>query len=363
MRTGCDSTRARMLAPDFAAMAALDAVLARLGMEKTGIQPMAGGASTRKYVRISLRDGRSVVGMFFPQGVKTDEIQKALNHPRWPFLEVADLLRAHGVRVPEILGDATDAGWLLIEDLGDDTLANYLLRHPEKRDALYIKAVHDLAAAQKNLSGLSEDTIVRSRAFDYDLLKGEIDHFREWGLEARGYHLSDADRAAFDRIADRMARRIAGFSRGFTHRDYQSRNLMVHANGGTAPELVWIDFQDALLGPRVYDLVTLLNDSYQDFDRTFIEARLDDYARACGLTAEERSELDRQFDLVTVQRKLKNAGRFVFIDRVNSNPAFLKFLPSTFARARASLARLTPHDDDMRQLDAILARVVPDVSR
>jgi len=351
-----------MLAPDPTAMAALDALLGRLGLVKVGVQPMAAGASTRQYVRVQLASGGSAVGMFFPQGVQTDEIQQPLNLRRWPFLEVGDLLRQHGVRVPEVLGDATDDGWLLLEDLGDDTLANYLLRHPGKKDALYTKAVRDLAAAQERLAAAPAGSIVASRAFDEALIRGEIDHFREWGLEARDYHLARADRVAFEGIAERFARRIASFPRGFTHRDYQSRNLMVHGengqNGAGTPDLVWIDFQDALRGPRVYDLVTLLNDSYQDFDRAFIEARLDDYAQACRLSTEERSELDVQFDRVTVLRKLKNAGRFVFIDRVNDNPTFLKFLPSTFARIRASLARLAPHDEDMRTLEDILDRVI-----
>ena len=80
--------------------------------------------------------------------------------------------------------------------------------------------------------------------------------------------------------------------------------------------LCWIDFQDALLGPRVYDLVALLNDSYQVFDRPFVEARLDDYARPRGSPRPSGRQLDREFDVVTVQRKLKDAGRFVFIDRV-----------------------------------------------
>ncbi|WP_394844414.1 phosphotransferase [Pendulispora brunnea] len=344
-------------------MAALDALLGRLGLVKIGVQPMAAGASTRQYVRVQLAGGRSAVGMFFPQGIQTDEIQQPLNPRRWPFLEVGDLLRDHGVRVPEVLGDATDDGWLLLEDLGDDTLANYLLRHPEKKDALYTKAVRDLAAAQERLADAPAGSIVASRAFDEALIRGELEHFREWGLEARGYHLGRADREAFEGISERFARRIAGYPRGFTHRDYQSRNLMVRApdtgaNGAGTPDLVWIDFQDALRGPRVYDLVTLLNDSYQDFDRAFIEARLDEYAQACRLSTEERSELDVQFDRVTVLRKLKNAGRFVFIDHVNDNPTFLKFLPSTFARIRASLARLAPHDEDMRTLEDILERVM-----
>src|SRR5262249_984311 len=112
--------------------------------------------------------------------------------------------------------------------------------------------------------------------------------------------------------------------RGFVHRDYQSRNLMVR-EGASGAELVWIDFQDALLGPRVYDLVALLNDSYQTFDRGFVEARLDDFARTSGLDEAARVALGREFDVVTVQRKLKDAGRFVFIDRVKKNPAFLPY--------------------------------------
>jgi aminoglycoside/choline kinase family phosphotransferase len=128
---------------------------------------------------------------------------------------------------------------------------------------------------------------------------------------------------------------------------------MVKADGS----LCWIDFQDALLGPRVYDLVALLNDSYQKFDRPFVEARLDDYARAAGLDAQGRADLGREFDLVTVQRKLKDAGRFVFIDRVKQNPAFLRFVEPTIAKVRASLERLQD-DADMRALSGLLERVL-----
>jgi hypothetical protein len=168
------------------------------------------------------------------------------------------------------------------------------------------------------------------------------------------------DRALFSEIAQRLARRIACAPRVFVHRDYQSRNLMVRRGDGAKPfgSLSWIDFQDALLGPRVYDLVALLSDSYQTFDRPFIEARLDEYARAEGMNREQRSELGREFDRVTVQRKLKDAGRFVFIDRVNHNGGFLKFVEPTIAKVRASLARLGD-EEDMRALSELLARVTP----
>lgn len=321
--------------------------------------PMPGGASTRRFFRVNLGDGRrSAVAMFVPDGPVPEEIQKGTGGQRWPFLEVRDLLADHGIRVPEVLGEATEHGWLLIEDLGDDTIANYLLRRGDQKRAVYQTAVRDLARAQQKLSHLPEASVVRRRAFDQDLLRWELDHFREWGIEARGIVLDPKDRALFDGVAERLARRIAGWPRGFVHRDYQSRNLMVVTDGGSEHEIAWIDFQDALLGPRVYDLVALLSDSYQKFESEFIHERLDEYASHAGLGADARADIRREFDLVTVQRKLKDAGRFVFIDRVKNNSSFLAFVGLTIQKARAAMARLGD-EEDMRALGALLDRILP----
>jgi aminoglycoside/choline kinase family phosphotransferase len=122
-------------------------------------------------------------------------------------------------------------------------------------------------------------------------------------------------------------------------------------------DLAWVDFQDALLGPRVYDLVALLSDSYQEFDPGFIEERLDEYAAAARLGNGERALLGREFDWVTVQRKLKDAGRFIYIDRTHKNPSFLPFVEPTIEKARAALSRLSD-DADMRVLSDLLNRVL-----
>jgi len=315
---------------------------------------MLGGASTRRYFRVLLPEGKTAVAMFVPDGPRPEEVQKLIERPEWPFLEVRALLATRGVDVPRVIAQDTPRGWLLIEDIGEDTLANFLLRNPQEKRALYTQAVEDLARAQVALRDLPSDSVVASRAFDEDLLRWEIDHFREWGLDARGCILSADDRATFDGIGARLAKRIAGWKRNFVHRDYQSRNLMVRASGG----ICWIDFQDALLGPRVYDLVALLNDSYQEFDRPFVEARLDEFAAAAALDAADRATLGREFDYVTVQRKLKDAGRFVFIDRVKHNRAFLRFVTPTIHKVHGALARLED-DEDMRALGSLLRRVIP----
>lgn len=332
-------------------------------IEELSASPMPGGASSRRFFRVELgpRLGTGV-GIFVPDGAKAEEIDKSeTRERRWPFLEVRDLLAERGIRVPEILGESTENGWLLVEDLGDDTIANFLTREPSRTREVYQLAIHDLAFAQRALEDLPDGSIVKSRAFDEDLLRWEIDHFREWGLEARGIELSSADRETFDSVADKVAREIASWPRGFVHRDYQSRNLMIvpakAGKDGREIELVWIDFQDALLGPRVYDLVALLSDSYQKMDPDFIRERLDEYALHMGLDAKERAVLDREFYLVTVQRKLKDAGRFIFIDREKKNPSFLPFVEPTIEKARRALAYL--HDDaDMRRLAAVLDRAL-----
>jgi aminoglycoside/choline kinase family phosphotransferase len=336
-------------------LSALAAIVARAfpDAELVACEAMAGGASTRRYFRVTLTRG-SAVAMFVPEGAKPEEVDKGhTSSARWPFLEVRDLLASRGVDVPAIYDEDTSRGWVLLEDLGDDTLASFLLSHPAEREAMYVRAVADLGRAQEALANLPEGSVVASRVFDEELLCWEIQHFREWALEARGIVLSAEDRALYGAIAERLARRIASWPRSFVHRDYQSRNLMVRPDG----RLCWVDFQDALLGPRVYDLVALLNDSYQQFGSDFVEARLDEYARERWLDAGERAALGLEFELVTVQRKLKDAGRFVFIDRVRGNASFLPFVEPTIAKVRASLARLRD-DADMRALDELLARLL-----
>lgn len=317
------------------------------------LSEIAGGASARRFFRIQTEERGSVIAMFVP--VQSHELGRETSNPaRWPFLEVRDLLEAHGVRVPRLLAEACDDGLLLVEDLGE-TLAQHLLHHPEDREPLYASAIRDLARAQRALSPLPADSVVVERAFDRALLRSELDHFLEWGLLARGVTLSADDRTVFDRAADLLAETIAAWPRGFVHRDFQSRNLMVVSDMGGELTLGWIDFQDALLGPRIYDVVALLSDSYQTFSNGFVGRRLDEFALHLGLPEQERAQIDLEFQMVTVQRKLKDAGRFVYIDRKLKNPGFLAFVEPTVQKARNALAALQ-HEPALEALAALLDR-------
>lgn len=334
--------------------------LERLVESATGTQPplqfeeIVGGGSVRRFFRVRTRDGGSVVAMYAPSHTHEIGSDPASRRP-WPFLEVRDLLEQHGVRVPSLVAQACHDGLILVEDLGE-TLAQHLLRCPENRETLYRIAVRELGRAQRALSPVPATSIVRGRAFDARLLRWEIDHFKEWALEARGIHLDSNDAAVFDRAAAHLAAMISDWPRTFVHRDYQSRNLMVVSGPGNELGLAWIDFQDAMLGPRVYDMVALLSDSYQSFTREFVEARLDEFTQHLGLDASERARIGREFRVVTIQRKLKDAGRFVFFDRMNNNPSFLRFVEPTIEKARAALRELTD-DPILAELGHLLDRI------
>jgi aminoglycoside/choline kinase family phosphotransferase len=196
-----------------------------------------------------------------------------------------------------------------------------------------------------------------TRAFEAGLYRWELDHFREWLLEAgRGVALGAGERAELDGWFDRIAAALAAEPRGFTHRDYQSRNLMVLPGG----EQAVIDFQDALLGPRQYDLVALLRDSYVELPPGLVEAMLRRYLarlEAEGGPRLEYGPFRETFDLLTVQRKLKDAGRFVFIDRVRGNPGFLVSIPASLRYVREALGRRP----DLAPLRRLLARHLPEL--
>jgi aminoglycoside/choline kinase family phosphotransferase len=304
------------------------------------LELLAGGASPRRFYRVALEGGERAVLMLVPPDTPDVAFARERGRP-WPFLEVREMLEHAGVRVPRLLSADTEAGLLLVDDLGS-TLAEHLSEHPEDRESLYRTAATDLARAQRALHPLPEQSVVRERAFDEALYRFELEHFWEWGVEARG--VPGANRSEFERGRDFLVTTLAALPRGFCHRDYQSRNLMVVDDGadpsGAGQKLAWIDFQDALMGPRAYDLVALLCDSYQPYDRDFVERRLSDYATERGLSPAERAALGREFDLIAVQRKLKDAGRFVFIERKRNDASFLEFVDPTLSIVLHTLDRL-----------------------
>lgn len=316
---------------------------------------LKGDASSRSYYRIGDLPGSYVLMVMAPESAgKSEELSKGHPAHELPFVNVQRYLKKIGVRVPEILRYEERTGIMLLEDLGDLTFEK-ALADGRDREALYRRAV-DLLAELRAKTERSQDPscLAFTRAFDEDLYDWELHHFREWGMEAwSGRKPSGSERAELDRIFRGLSKRLAAEPRGFTHRDYQSRNLML--KGG---ELVLIDFQDALQGPRQYDLVSLLRDSYVELDWPLVDRMLDRYIATFERASGEkiaRGPFKSFFDLLTVQRKLKDAARFEYIHRVKGNSSFLVSIPASLRYVGAALERLP----DLTELRAIASRYVP----
>jgi aminoglycoside/choline kinase family phosphotransferase len=242
-----------------------------------------------------------------------------------------------------VYAEDLDQGVVLLEDLGDVTLHQELARRPRSDwPELYTRAIDLLAELHARCEELPAESIVARRRFDRALLQWELDHFREWGLEALWGELPSEARNDLDAGFARIVSVIESMPYGFVHRDYQSKNLMVRPNGA----LVVIDFQDALLGPRAYDLVALLCDSYVALDLELQESMIDRYA---ALRRIDPEALHDEFWWVTLHRKLKDAGRFIFIDRVRRNPDFLQWFPQSLVYVGRALQK-TPELGGIREL-------------
>ena len=317
------------------------------------VKKLKGDASNRSYYRVCVGPKSWVVMVMPPDASKkSEEASKGDAPTELPFVNVHRYLTGLGVRVPKILQYDEPAGMMVLEDLTDQTFENALIS-TGKKEQLYSDAVKLLArlrlAAEKKPD---PKCLAFTRAFDEDLYDWELHHFREWGMEAwSGKKPEAAERAELDQHFRSIARELAAAPRGFTHRDYQSRNLMVK-NG----ELVVIDFQDALQGPRQYDLVALLRDSYVELERPFVEEMLKQYLKEIG--GGDEKEFIRFFDLLSVQRKMKDAGRFEFINRVKGNPGFLVSIPASLRYVKDALDR----QPQLQALRKIVSKYVPQLA-
>ncbi len=338
------------------------------------LTPLKGDASTRSYYRLSLpaevADGlaeasrshpghncpRSLVVMQLPEdALRSDEAVGGAAPEELPFLNVQHMLAARDVPVPQVYLEDLAHRVVLLEDLGDETLELRLARTDRAAwPPLYRDAVELLARLHQACGPADSACIAYRRRFDRDLVMWELDHFRQWGLEALHGPLSQDDRSELQTHFERLGQEIERIPAGFVHRDYQSRNLM-WAPRESGETLVVIDFQDALLGPRPYDLVALLCDSYVDIDRELQDAMIGHYLAHSAVPAAEAGDFRRSFWSVAVQRKLKDAGRFVFMDRMRGNPAFLRWYPQSLKYVGRALDRLGGLDG----LAALLKRLLP----
>jgi N-acetylmuramate 1-kinase len=313
----------------------IDHFLAETGVasQVTTIVPLTGDASDRKYFRVLLRHAPAQVLAVHPQ---------AIDFERLPFANVARLYSAMPVPVPQILGHSDALGILALQDLGDVTLQAHLgAASFAEHKALYREAVTLIEMLQRRGAQLaSPDYLPYGIAFDVEKLTWELQFFTKHFLEGyRGAVLTPSAREALAAEYAGIVEELAGEPRVLCHRDYHSRNLMLHEG-----RLYIIDFQDTRMGPDTYDLVSLLRDSYMDFTEQQVEDLIAFFlalrgTQAGGPSSVEAREFRRRFDLMALQRNLKALGTFGFQTISRGNPVYIQYIPRTLNYVRGNMER------------------------
>jgi len=285
------------------------------------LESASADASFRRYFRVTLGD-KTMIAMDAPPEHENCD----------PFVHVAQLL-AGTVHVPEIIARDAEQGFLLLSDLGNTTYLQALNSEPEKASSLYSAATDALVRMQltKALDDLPP--------YDDKLLRFELGLFPNWYV-ARHLQttLTGAQQAVLDQTVDRIVQNNLAQPRVFVHRDYHSRNLMV-----TEPNPGILDFQDAVVGPITYDLVSLFKDAYIQWDEEQVldwVIRYWEKARKAGLPVNhDFGDFYRDFEWMGVQRHIKVLGIFARLCYRDGKKAYLDDMPLVMHYLRKACER------------------------
>ncbi|MGH8377871.1 MAG: aminoglycoside phosphotransferase family protein [Gammaproteobacteria bacterium] len=300
------------------------------------LEPASVDASFRRYFRC-MAGKRSYIIMDAPP--PTEDCR--------PYVKVAELMKAAGVHVPDILDRDLERGFLLLSDLGRQTYLDVLDDY--NADALFSDAIVALVRWQQaSRSGVLP-------LYDRALLQRELDLFPDWYV---GRHLNltlsalerETLKSAFVLLEDSALAQ----PQIFVHRDYMPRNLML-----STPNPGVLDFQDAVCGPITYDVMSLFKDAFISWQAQRVASWRRQYwerAQQAGLPVQELSEFERAFDWMGLQRHLKVLGIFARIHYRDGKPDYLKDTPRFLNYVRETGKLYKEFTPLLKLLDALDSR-------
>jgi aminoglycoside/choline kinase family phosphotransferase len=295
--------------------AGLEEFLDEAGWGGSMVEPLEGDASFRRYFRI--RNGsQSAMLMDAPPP----------HEDPGPFLHVGKWLIAQGLRAPRIYAERSDRGLVLIEDFGADRMRDWLDQHPEDEADVYARAIDALVTLHRCPAGPFD-------AYDGAVYHRELNLFVEWFCPLQGISADAAGwTAAWRTVLDPMMPRQAT---GVTVlRDYHAENIMLLPGGDQG----LIDFQDALVGHRAYDLVSLLQDARRDVSIDLEREMFDRYCTKTGLEGAERSDFEADYARLGAQRNAKIVGIFARLWKRDGKPRYLAMIPRVWQALERDLA-------------------------
>jgi hypothetical protein len=315
------------------------------------VEPLFGDASGRSYCRVYF-ENTSVV-MMKVANIKPGEFGRGDSFN--DFMEIRNFLGSIGVNVPEILAVIDEQKAMLLEDLGDITLFK-LIENDKKNKFKYIKDALDLLAdtQQKLYSRTTFNTPADKRRFTTKLFMDEFYHFYEYMIAKRVYAVPYKNLwPKLEKYCTRISKELSTLPYFFSHRDFQSKNIMVKDE-----KKYLIDFQDALMAPAVYDLVSLLRDSYVTLSAEELSSLLSYFWNTNSVMHEvfnDYEAYEHAFYIQTLQRKMKDAGRFVYLNQVKGKEWFVPYILPTLGYVKDALLKL-----ELEKILDLLAPFIPE---
>ncbi len=252
-----------------------------------------------------------------------------------PFIEVTNLLQSVNLHAPKIIHQDTDKGFLILEDLGVKNLLDTL--NQENFKSLYKQCIDEIITMQ-NIDATNLPL------YDETFLKTEMNLMPEWFLKKYlQQDLNDKEIAIIDNTIDLIAKKVLSHPQEcFVHRDFHSRNIMY------CEPLGIIDYQDAMNGSIVYDLVSLLKDLYIQFDPKDMDELALYFKEKKQLQVSDEEFLE-WFDFMGLQRHLKVLGIFARLFLRDNKDGYLKDLPLTLEYV-LDVCKKYPELDELHQL-------------
>ena len=304
------------------------------------LAPASADASFRRYFRLRLEDGATWIVMDAPP--EHEDCR--------PFVRVAGLMEQAGLHVPHVAAQDMDAGFLLLEDLGARTYLEAL--DAGSADALFDDAIEALLRWQlATRPGVLPP-------YDEALLRRELELFPGWYVARHlGVELGAAQRGVLDEAFALLVASALAQPQVFVHRDYMPRNLMV-----SQPNPGVLDFQDAVLGPVTYDVVSLFRDAFVSWDEERVlewTIRYWERAKRAGLPVEQDfGRFYRDFEWMGLQRHLKVLGIFARINYRDGKPHYLTDTPRFVGYVRKVAGRYREFGPLLQLFDELEIRPV-----
>lgn len=288
-------------------------------------------ASFRRYFRWE-GEGKSFVVMDAPPPQENCK----------PFVDIAFLLAKSGINVPKIYAEDLERGFLLLNDLGNQTYLDVI--DSENADDLFKDALQALLAFQQL------PMVAPLPSYDVALLRRELELFPEWYVKRElGIEFDSAQQMLWQNVTDLLIDSALAQPKVLVHRDYMPRNLML-----SEPNPGVLDFQDAVYGPVTYDVTCLFKDAFLSWPEERVYGWLENYwqqAGALGIPVQpDFEDFLRASDLMGVQRHLKVIGIFARICHRDGKPRYLADVPRFFDYIDAVIARRP----ELAELDVLL---------